>query len=58
MNGSYSPSISRDSPYVVFCSDASNLIFGDVIGFEDIFVRVSLKDFSWNMFLSAIIGKQ
>ncbi|MEG4519824.1 DUF4347 domain-containing protein, partial [Microcoleus sp. AT9_A5] len=36
---SYEPSISADGRYVVFASDASNLVTGDTNGTEDIFLR-------------------
>ena len=36
---SYSPSISADGRYVAFASGATNLVSGDMNGFDDIFVR-------------------
>ena len=36
---SYAPGISSDGRYVVFDSDASNLVNGDANGFGDVFVR-------------------
>jgi Tol biopolymer transport system component len=38
-DGSYDPSISNDGYYVVFASDASNLVNGDTNGLDDIFVH-------------------
>ncbi len=38
-NGSYSPRVSPDARYVVFTSDASNLVAGDTNGASDIFLR-------------------
>ena len=37
--GSYYPMISADGVYVVFSSDASNLVAGDTNGYRDIFVH-------------------
>jgi Tol biopolymer transport system component len=38
-NNSWSPTISADGRYVVFYSDATNLVANDVNGFRDIFVH-------------------
>jgi Tol biopolymer transport system component len=38
-DGSFTPSVSRDGRYVVFASDASNLVPGDTNHRRDIFVR-------------------
>src|SRR3989442_867272 len=37
--GSDSPAVSDDGRYVVFASDASNLVLGDTFGYRDIFLR-------------------
>src|SRR2546425_47262 len=37
--GSYDPSMSADGRYVVFTSDASNLVPGDTNGVSDVFVH-------------------
>ena len=51
--GSYAPSLSADGRYVAFFSSASNLVFGDTNGLQDVFVydrqeqtleRVSVSD--------------
>jgi len=36
---SFAPNISANGRYVTFCSDASNLVAGDINGFADIFVH-------------------
>jgi Tol biopolymer transport system component len=38
-NASTAPSISSDGRYVAFESQADNLVAGDILGFDDIFVR-------------------
>ncbi len=38
-NGSYEPRISSDGRYIVFSSDATNLVAGDTNGVRDVFVR-------------------
>ncbi len=38
-SGSFQPAISADGRYVAFASDASNLVSGDMNGYEDVFVR-------------------
>lgn len=38
-DGSYDPSISADSRYVAFSSDAPDLVAGDENGYRDVFVR-------------------
>jgi len=48
--------ISADGKYVVFESDATNLVEGDITGYRDIFVRGPFADFPWTMFLPAITG--
>lgn len=57
-NNNYRPNISADGRYVVFSSDASNLVPGDTNKSEDVFVRDRLLDTSHHADLKIAITRR
>ncbi len=48
-NGTYEPRISGDGRYVVFQSDADNLVAGDTNGVTDVFVHDLVNEKTWRV---------